>query len=99
MAIYDLCDKMNDEENITYNMRKIYYEKYEEMEHINNKDYKINPWDLYNLLFLGETLNFDLLADGKKCSIILNLNNNVRNRTEFNRKIKFVNGEQINIDE
>lgn len=50
---------------------------------------KITPLVLYKKLYNGETINFDLLCGGSKCSFQFNKLSYVSSRSSFNRNIKF----------
>lgn len=90
-AILDLCKKMNNINNKNYKIRMDLGLKYEEFYYFLDENYKINPFDLYHILYNNEELEFDLLASGNKVRFEMKLGNSTSNKLEFSRKIKFVN--------
>lgn len=90
-AIFDLCNKMNNINNNNYNIRMNLGLKYKEFYYFLDENYKINPFDLYHILYNNEELEFDLLASGNKVRFDMKLGNITSNKLEFSRKIKFVN--------
>ena len=50
---------------------------------------KINPYELFELLYNDETIEFDLGCDGKKCNFKFNKDLTIFNNDDFKRKINF----------
>lgn len=50
---------------------------------------KINPYELYEMLYNYETINFDLGCGGLKCNFKFNKDFTIINNEDFKRKIKF----------
>jgi len=50
---------------------------------------KINPYELYEMLYNYETINFDLGCGGLKCNFKFNKDFTIINNDDFKRKIKF----------
>ena len=97
-AILDLVDKFNSNKKKYIDKRKELSKKYKKLNYLDDNNYKVNPFDLYKILYYNESLTFDLLASGNKVSFDVKLDGNVHNRMKFKREIKFCNGEQLIID-
>lgn len=53
------------------------------------KQNEITPFELYEKLFAGEAIQFDLLNGGTKVNFVFNKNMTIKNNTDFKRTIHF----------
>ena len=54
-----------------------------------NKNFNNNPMKLYEKLYKGDKINFDLTNDGKKANFEFDKKYNIKTKLKFNREIKF----------
>ena len=87
-GIYDRINIFNNKSLESVAERIRLSELYHSLDYLKDRNYVITPIDIYKILFEGEGLSFNLLADNK-IKFKLNICGAVNNMTSFIRNIKF----------